>query len=257
MGQQRGTLEDLVVTMSPSKYGCWNIVDDPQIAKLSAKALDFLIIDLEHGFRDFSDFQAAYEATQNAKAEIYVRVRKYNDPWIQSLLDLGVTRFVLPQIRELSELDDFLQATSFPPTGRRGLHPRIFQLSGMSSATLQDVPNLKVHTCVIVETKESLKLIDAICSHPQVDEIYLGVYDLSLELGMEGGVDSPDMLTICSDISKVANKLSKPLMAMATSTLVMKQFHTMGVSKFVIGIDSSIFQESLETRIREFKDSGF
>lgn len=243
--------------MSPSKFGCWNIVVDPQIVKLSAKALDFLIIDLEHGFRDFSDFQSAYEATQNTKAEIYVRVRKYNDPWIQSLLDLGVTRFVLPQIREISELDDFLRSTTFPPIGRRGLHPRIFQLAEKDSPTLQDVPNLKIHTCVIVETKESLKLIDAICSHPRVDEIYLGVYDLSLELGMEGGMDSKEMLEICSGLSKTARKFSKPLMAMATSTSVMKQFHRMGVSKFVIGIDSSILQESLETRVREFRENGF
>lgn len=242
--------------VSQTKYGCWNIVVDPQIAKLSARTVDFLIIDLEHGFRDFSDFQSAYEATQNTEAEIYVRVRKYNDPWIQSLLDLGVTRFVLPQIREISELDDFLRATAFPPSGRRGLHPRIFQLTGRHSATLEDVPNSKVHTCVIIETKESLKLIDAICSHPRVDEIYLGVYDLSLELGMEGGMDSADMLAICSDLAKTANKFKKPLMAMATITSVKKQFHTMGVSKFVIGIDSSILQESLETKVREFRDSG-
>lgn len=241
--------------MTHVKYGCWNIVVDPQIAKLSANALDFFIIDLEHGFRDFSDFQSAYEATRNTKAEIYVRVRKYNDPWIQSLLDLGVARFVLPQIREISELDDFLRATAFPPNGRRGLHPRIFQSTGSRSTTLKDVPNLKVHTCVIVETRESLKLIEAICSHPRVDEIYLGVYDLSLELGMEGGTDSEEMLAICSDLSITAKKFSKPLMAMATGTAVLKRFHAMGVSKFVIGIDSSILQESIETRVSSFRES--
>ena len=250
-------MEDLVVIVSPTEYGCWNIVVDPQIAKLSANVLDFLIIDLEHGFRDFSDFQSTYEASQNTKAEIYVRVRKYNDPWIQSLLDLGVSRFVLPQIREISELNDFLRLTSFPPAGRRGLHPRIFQLAVKDPATLQDVPNLKVHTCVIVETKESLKQIDAICSHPLVDEIYLGVYDLSLELGMEGAINSAEMLAICSDLSKAAKKFAIPLMAMATSSSVMEQFHGMGVSKFVVGIDSSILQESLETRVKEFRDSGF
>lgn len=242
--------------MSPAKYGCWNIIVDPRVVKISANVLDFLIIDLEHGFRDFSDFQSAYEATQNTGREIYVRVRRYNDPWIQSLLDLGVTKFMLPQIREISELKDFLRSTSFPPAGRRGLHPRIFQLAGKTSGSLQDVPNLKIHTCVIVETKESLKLLDAICGHPQVDEIYLGVYDLSLEIDMDGGMNSAEMLEICSDISSSAKKFAKPLMAMAANTSVKEKLHSMGVSKFVIGIDSSILQESLETRVNEFKDSG-
>lgn len=255
MGQRQGALEDLVVTMSSTKYGCWNIVVDPQIAKLSANTLDFLIIDLEHGFRDFSDFITAFEATRSTKAEIYVRVRKYNDPWIQALLDLGVSKFVLPQIREISELDDFLRATAFPPDGRRGLHPRIFQSTGTHPTTLKDVPNLRVHTCVIIETKPSLDIIEAICGHPGVDEIYLGVYDLSLELGMQGGMDSDEMLTICADLSKAAKKFSKPLMAMATSTAVLKRFHEMGVEKFVIGIDSSILQESMESRVQFFKES--
>lgn len=241
--------------MTQVKYGCWNIIIDPQIAKISANALDFLIIDLEHGFRDFSDFVTAYEAAQNTKAEIYVRVRKYNDPWIQALLDLGVSRFVLPQVREISELDDFLRATAFPPEGRRGLHPRIFQSTGTPSSTLKDVPNLKVHTCVIIETKESLDIIEAICRHPRVDEVYLGVYDLSLELGVQGGIDSERMFATCSDLSKTTKKFSKPLMAMATSIPVLKRFHAMGVLKFVIGIDSSLLQESIETRVSSFRES--
>ena len=162
---------------------------------------------------------------------------------------------MLPQIREISELEDFLRSTNFPPVGRRGLHPRIFQLAGKIAGSLKEVPNLKIHTCVIIETKESLKLLDAICGHPLVDEIYLGVYDLSLELGMDGGMDSPEMLSICSDIASSAKKFSKPLMAMATSTFVKAKFQAMGVPKFVIGIDSSILQESLQTRVKEFRDS--
>lgn len=241
--------------MTQIKYGCWSIVLDPQIAKISANALDFLIIDLEHGFRDFSDFVAAYEAARSTKAEIYVRIRKYNDPWIQPLLDLGISNFVLPQIRKISELEEFLRATSFPPDGSRGLHPRIFQSTGKGSTALKNVPNFRVHTCVIIETKDSVNLIEAICNHPGVNEIYLGVYDLSLELGMEGSTESEEMLKICSDLSGAAQKFSKPLMAMATSTPVLKRLHAMGVSKFVIGIDSSILQESIENRVSSFREN--
>jgi len=170
----------LAPTMSRSEYGCWSIINDQQVVKIVANELDFLIIDLEHGFRDFQDFSSAFEATRSTKADIYVRVRKYNDPWIQSLLDLGVRRFVVPQIRELRELEEFVRATTFPPYGHRGLHPRIFQSTGTHSTKLKDVPNLKVHTCVIIETKASLDLTEVISAHPDVDEIYLGVYDLSL-----------------------------------------------------------------------------
>lgn len=242
-------------TVTKFQYGCWNIINDHQIVKISANELDFVIIDLEHGFRDFQDFASAFEATRSTTAEIYVRVRKYNDPWIQALLDLGVTRFVVPQIRELRELNDFLHATTFPPDGRRGLHPRIFQSTGRRSTAIKDVPNLKVHTCVIIETKAALSLTEAICAHPRVDEIYIGVYDLSLELEMEGGTESKEMLDICSEISNVASKFSIPLMAMTTSKTGLKKLHSVGVSKFVIGIDSSILQESISDRASIFRES--
>ena len=116
------------------EVGCWNSISDVQVVNLLAKSLDFLIIDLEHGFRDFSEFLAAFASSRQLCDQVYVRVRKFDDPWIQSLLDLGVSNFVIPQIRTVSELESFVTATTFPPEGRRGFHPRAYQ-NNFSSET--------------------------------------------------------------------------------------------------------------------------
>lgn len=239
--------------MSNFKYGCWNIISDQHSVEVLANELDFIFIDLEHGFRDFKDFASAFVATRTTEAEIYVRVRSYRDPWIQSLLDLGVTHFIVPQIRKSSEVEEFLRATTFPPNGRRGLHPRIFQTGGKDASNLIDVLDSKIHVCIIAETRESVTLMEELCSNPRIDEIYLGVYDLSLELGILDGTDSNEMLSICTNLSKIATNFAKPLIAMATSTSILKKFQAMGISKFVIGIDSSILQESVKLKIDSFR----
>ena len=235
------------------KYGCWNVISDQLIVRILSNQLDFLLIDLEHGFRDFKDFVSAFNAAQNSNCEIYVRVRKYNDPLIQSLLDLGVTHFIVPQIRGLNQLEEFIQSCNFPPNGRRGLHPRIYQSSLKGNRAMEDALAERIHICIIIETKESLQLIEEICSNPQISEIYLGVYDLSMELGMINETESQKMLDICLGVSQVARRFAKPIMAMLGTTEILKKFEPVGVSKIVIGIDTSILQNSVDLKINSFQ----
>lgn len=241
-----------VVRISP-KYGCWNVISDQLITRTLSNQLDFLLIDLEHGFRDFKDFVSAFSAAQNSNCEIYVRVRKYNDPLIQSLLDLGVTHFIVPQIRDLVQLNEFIQSCTFPPNGRRGLHPRVYQSSLKGKRNLEDVLAEKIQICVIIETKESLEFVEEICSNPLVSEIYLGVYDLSMALGLINETESQKMLDICLEVSQVAKRFAKPVMAMLGTTEILNKFALVGVSKIVIGIDSSILQNSVDLKVESFQ----
>ena len=186
--------------------------------------------------------------------QIYVRVRKFDDPWIQSLLDLGVTHFVLPQIRTADEFNSFVSATRFPPVGRRGLHPRIFQNALNNGDGGQKAPgDFGIRICLIIETREALALMEELISREEVDEIYFGVYDLSQELEIESGVDSPEMMLICQNIAKVASYHSKEMLAMSTtedSSLALKK---LGVTKFVLGIDASLLEESIITKAAKYR----
>ena len=56
------------------EVGCWNSISDVQVVNLLAKSLDFLIIDLEHGFRDFSEFLAAFASSRQLCDQVYVRL---------------------------------------------------------------------------------------------------------------------------------------------------------------------------------------
>lgn len=224
------------------KFGCWNIISDVQVVNVLAKNLDFLILDLEHGFRDFSDFNAAFSSARHFSGEIYVRVRSFQDPWIQSLLDLGVTHFVLPQVRTKEDLDTFISATKFPPLGKRGMHPRLLQNS------LNPDDHSEIHICLIIETRESVEILDSLLESKAVSEVYIGVYDLSQELEIDSGIDSPEMMMVCQKIALAAKSHSKVISAMATSERAVRELERIGINKFVLGIDSTILEQGVLLR---------
>ena len=60
----------------------------------------------------------------------------------------------------------------------------------------------------MIETKEGLANLDAICATPGLDAVYIGPADLSFALGLEPRGDNPDPLHLatCDKILETAHK---------------------------------------------------
>lgn len=91
-------------------------------------------------------------------AELLVRV----DPWnensreqIESVLEAGADRIMLPMWKTREEVDMFLRTV-----------------------------NGRAKTTLLLETKEAAELLDWVLEHPLVDEIHLGLNDLHLSMGL-------------------------------------------------------------------------
>lgn len=242
MEARHGALGELISMneKSPTK-GVWNVIADPFVVKQISDQVDFIIIDLEHGFRDFSNFYSCFLAASNSKAQVYVRVQNSRDAWLQTLLDMGVTNFVLPQIRSIDELNDFQKLISFPPEGARGSHPK--------SRTSLKSGSDEITCCVIIETVESLLILDEIASHPVATEFYLGVYDLSSEAQISGSLLSPEMSEILSRLVDCASKSDKKVLVMNSDNLSMEALSVLGINKIVMGIDINLLLENLKSSI--------
>ncbi len=92
------------------------------------------------------------------KAEMLVRI----NPWhenstdeIESIISLGADRIMLPMWKTFFEVDSFLKAV-----------------------------NGRVHTVLLLETKEAAEIIDDVLDHPLIDEIHIGLNDLHLSYGL-------------------------------------------------------------------------
>src|SRR5215212_2962230 len=63
---------------------------DVALAELTASAVDFVWIDLEHGALDSRDVQPLAIATRSAGADSFVRLSSASDPRLGAVLDAGV-----------------------------------------------------------------------------------------------------------------------------------------------------------------------
>ncbi len=92
------------------------------------------------------------------KAEMLVRVNPMNPnskQEIEAVIDAGAQRIMLPMWKTREETDTFLQMV-----------------------------NGRVHTTLLLETKEAVECIDEVLENPLLDEIHIGLNDLHLSYGL-------------------------------------------------------------------------
>lgn len=229
------------------ELGIWNTISNIDVVRQISQSFKFVIIDLEHGFRDFSEFENQINYLLCKDIEVFVRVRSFQDPWIQSILDMGVKNFLVPQIREISEVDYFVSKVNFPPDGIRGFHPKS-SLHRLKSAQLMPMDSVRVFP--LIETKESITLLEQLFKHDGIAGFYFGIYDLSIEIA-HGDQTDPVIDSVLEQLAKLAHLHNKDLICMPRSLQDKAHMVNLGVTKIVTGIDSELIMQSFMSVIQQ------
>jgi 4-hydroxy-2-oxoheptanedioate aldolase len=131
----------------------------------------------------------------------------WNDPAIiMRALDAGAYAIIVPLINTAQEAAAAVAACRYPPVGMRSSGPLRAALYG--GANYQAEANGEIVVLAMVETKEGLANLDAICATPGLDGVYIGPADLSYALGLPPRGDNPDPqhLETCDRIRETAHR---------------------------------------------------
>lgn len=247
------TLEELGLNVEmnnvDTRYGVWNVVSNTHIIRNLINNYDFIVLDLEHGYREFNDIQVQVRQIIESGRELYVRVRNSYDPLTQSLLDLGVSRFLVPQIRTLEEVQYFVSKVTYPPSGQRGFHPKVkiyYSKYELSGAPIE----MDVEVFPLIETAESLDIVEEILSIDSVSGVYFGDYDLSLEIA-NGERNHDKILKVRELVINLSQLKGKKFLSLADSPEKIKELTSLKVSHMILGIDSEIISQSIEKNARQ------
>lgn len=219
------------------ELGVWNILSDLDSTSQLAEYFDFIYVDLEHGFRSIEDILATVTFYNLKQVDFSVRVRRFDDPIIQTLLDAGVRKFVLPQLRSMEELNTFKRSLEFPPNGTRGLHPK-------STLKINTPKDENICITVIIETPEALAILEKIANETLVTDLYLGAFDLSMELGVLGGPFSTELDKYFSQVKTVCKEYDKNFVAMLPESADPSFADLYSLDRVVVGIDSMLIRNS-------------
>jgi len=219
-----------------TELGVWNVLPDEHLTFQLTEYFDFIYIDLEHGFRSIDDLLTTIKFYNLKQINFSVRVRSFDDPLIQTLLDSGVRKFVLPQLRSIQEFKTFIRSIQFPSTGTRGLHPK----SNLKINTPQDE---NINVTVIIETLEALAILEEIADETLVTDLYLGAFDLSMELGLKSGPFSPELDKYFLQVKNVCRKFNKNFVAMLPENADLSFADKHSLDRVVVGIDSMLIHK--------------
>ncbi|MBV9248761.1 MAG: 2,4-dihydroxyhept-2-ene-1,7-dioic acid aldolase [Acetobacteraceae bacterium] len=173
---------------------------------MARQGFDALCVDLQHGTSEMKDVGPLLQAISQTDTVPVVRVA-WNDPAaIMKALDLGAFGIIVPLVNTAEEAAKAVAACRYPPAGMRSSGPvRAIHYGGPD---YQAKANDEIVVMAMIETKEGIANLDAICATPSLDAVYIGPADLSFALGLAPRGDNPDPthLATCDKILAAAHK---------------------------------------------------
>jgi 4-hydroxy-2-oxoheptanedioate aldolase len=149
------------------------------LAELTATAVDFVWVDLEHGAIDAADVQPLAVAARAAGAQTAVRLPDREASRLSAILDAGVDGVVVPRTETPADAESVVERLRYPPRGTRGFAARRSLGYGRAGVAIGPAD---VACLVQIESPRAVEAAEAIASIDGVDALVVGCADLSLAL---------------------------------------------------------------------------
>jgi 4-hydroxy-2-oxoheptanedioate aldolase len=177
--------------------GTWCELPCPPVVNVIANSgMDFIIIDIEHGSASYETAQNMINAALVDGCWPIIRVSNNNAPHILRVSELGAQAIMIPHVSSPEATRKAVAACLYHPEGTKGLGPytRLHEYSPKNLPETIPQSNSETFVGVLVEGEEGLNAVPQIAEVEGLDMIYLGIYDISISLGLTGQLDHPKVL---------------------------------------------------------------
>lgn len=192
-------------------YAIWMSTPNLDFLEMAHNAgFSAVVCDIEHNAFSPDRREALVVAAKALGMKIFFKIEAPEPVWVQRALDLDVDGVIIPHAGRLADVRATVETTKFPPQGTRSY------AAGRSVSFAPPDPdyfarcNRTVLCLPMIETAEAFDDVAAILSHPCVDGIFVGPYDLSLTRGRPGyafnDADRNDIAAL-ADAAKNAGKI--------------------------------------------------
>ncbi len=237
-----------------NSYGIWSILPNQMVTDvLSSSGLDFIFIDLEHGSFSLEQVLSSIQACEINQCMPIVRIPTVDNPITQNVLDLGAGGVIFPQIKSVADVQKAIESTMFYPKGTRGFNP--FTRSGnytgkKDSKESKRLENDYLFRGIILETEGACADLDQIIQIPNLNFIYLGVYDMSLALGCNGDVSHPKVIRFVEESTQKIKNAGIQVGAMFKTEEEKKWLQKIGVNMLTYGVDTWVLKSAIQKAIQ-------
>ncbi len=178
---------------------------------VAAAGLDFAICDLEHSQISEAEAAVMILAGHACGLPVIVRIADFTPGLVNRLLEAGAAGIQIPQVETREQAASARRACKYPPDGTRSLS-LAQPAAGYGSEPLVDYIRRSNEETLLIGQLESKQLqhpISGIIS--ELDVVFIGTLDLTLDMGVPGKTDDPDVQQRLREIEKAAATAKVPL----------------------------------------------
>jgi len=206
-------------------------------------------LDLEHTTIELSTAQMIIRACHEHRRACLPRIFPGQLEQMRRLLDAGADGIIVPQVSTRDEIERVVQALRYPPDGQRSFGVAAAHRYGRTFEDYVREANEALSLIVQVETATGVERIDELVTHPAVDGVMIGPYDLSGSLRVPGELTHPRVVKACSHVIAACAKASMSCgihLVYPTVEELQRQLSA-GFTFFVLGSDIfNLWQRSVE-----------
>ena len=231
--------------------GIWSIISSESNLDIFSKSkLDFILLDMEHG-NYVHNIENAIRIVESNNCSPILRPPTFDSHFIQNALDFGIHGLIVPQIKSLEELNQYINNTVFPPKGIRGFNPFVRSASYGIKNDINNNNNEFALRSIILEHKDLLNKLDEISKIEFLDLVYIGAYDLSKSLNIDP--TGSEMKKIIKDVAEILRKNNINVGAIVFNKEDFKELTNYGVNFIVYSVDSKIIAAGIDSFISDIE----
>ena len=194
------------------QIGSWITIPNEIIVEIFTQfKFDFHVIDLEHSIISSEQAENLIRIIKLSQSKVIVRSTNNDEYQIKRILDSGADGLILPNIKNLNQLNKICNFIFYPPKGDRGVGLSRSSLYGLNFKNYFKKINNEIDLIIIIENKEAVENIDEILSSKFFHSIMIGPYDLSASLGIPGEFNNKLFKNTVDYIIQKAKKYKKQI----------------------------------------------
>ncbi len=238
--------------------GTWSHIPSVQVVEIIGAAdFDFIIFDLEHGPHSYSQMPGLYCAAEASGMVPFTRVPSLEASSVLRCLDSGAKGILVPHVDGLDKAEQSLQSMYYGSSS----HSR--GIATLTRSSMFDYQNEKAHiasqndkivSILMVEDKGSLDDLDRICALPGLDVVFVGIYDLSQSLGLEGNLDDPEFHQVFDRTVKKIQAHGVAVGCYAPTAEAARELVQRGITFITICVDGGMLRRSYQTAAEQIAD---
>ena len=191
-------------------FGGWISYDHPSIAETFAlTGFDFISIDMEHAPISLSSAQRIISITQGYNIPCLPRPVSHSNDFFKPLLDSGADGLIVQMIENIEQVKVISDFLKYPPIGKRTYGVNRAQAFGLNFDDYINRWNKESIFIAQIESKAGVNNIDEITSHPSIDGVMIGPYDLSGSYGVPGDTEHKLIKEASSKVIEACEKNGK------------------------------------------------